>query len=397
MEKLRVDHADVADRRVLVRVDFNVPLDDGRVADDTRIAAALPTIRYLIEQRARVVLVSHLGRPKGRPHPEFSLAPVAARLEALLGTPVAFAPESVGPLAQQAVAALEPGGVVLLENLRFHAGEEKNDPEFAAALAALADAFVSDAFGTVHRAHASTAGVAGLFSQAACGFLIARELEFLGQALHAPRSPYVAVLGGAKVGDKIGVIHSLLKRADTLLIGGAMAYTFLKQQGHHVGDSLLDEPHLQLAGELLAEAQAGGKAVLLPSDHLVAGRVAPDAAAEPCGVDIPDGRIGLDIGADTTARYTAALADAKMIIWNGPMGMFELPAFQAGTFAVAHAVAESEAISVVGGGDSVAAVNRAGVAEGISHISTGGGASLEFLEGKRLPGIEVLTDAPGSA
>lgn len=397
MRKLTVDRLDVSGKRALLRVDFNVPLENGRVMDDTRIRAALPTIRHLIGRGARVILASHLGRPKGKADPRLSLAPVARHLESVLGAPVAFSPESTGEGAAGAVAALSEGGVLLLENLRFHPGEEANDPEFARALAALADVYVSDAFGTVHRAHASTAGLARYFPQAACGFLIAKELQFLGMALERPQSPFVAILGGAKLGDKIPVVRSLLERTDTLLIGGAMAYTFLKRQGHQVGDSLLDESHLQLAGELLAKAQAAGKTVLLPSDHLVAERVAPDAAAEPCGVDIPAGRIGLDIGPETTARYVAALADAKMIVWNGPMGMFELPAFQAGTFALAHAVAESGAISVVGGGDSVAAVNRAGVAERISHLSTGGGASLEFLEGKRLPGIEVLTDAPSPA
>ena len=393
MVKLRVDQADVADKRVLVRVDFNVPLDGGRVADDTRLTAALATIRYLMEQRAKVVLASHLGRPKGTVNPGLSLRTVAARLGELLGAPVAFSPQTVGPGAAEAVAGLAPGGVLLLENLRFHPGEEKNDPQFAQALGQLADAFVSDAFGTVHRAHASTAGVAGLFAQASCGFLIARELEFLGKVLDAPRSPYVAVLGGDKVGDKIQVIRSLLRRADILLIGGAMAYTFLKRQGHGMGGSLLDEAHLNLAGELLGEAEAAGRQVLLPVVHLVAREISVQARAETCAVDIPEDRIGLDIGPETTARFAAALAGAKMIIWNGPMGMFELPAFQEGTFAIARAVADSEAVSVVGGGDSVAAVNQAGVADRISHISTGGGASLEFLEGKSLPGIEALSEA----
>lgn len=393
MAKLRVDRADVAGRRVLVRVDFNVPLDGGRVADDTRLTAALPTIVYLMEQRAKVVLVSHLGRPKGAANADLSLRVVAARLAELLGAAVEFSPETIGPGAEKAVEGLEPGGVLLLENLRFHPGEEQNDPEFAQCLRQLADAYVSDAFGTVHRAHASTAGVARLFSQPACGFLIARELEFLGQVLDSPQSPFVAVLGGAKVGDKIEVIHSLLQRADTLLIGGAMAYTFLKQQGHQVGASLVDEPHLELAGELLAEAQAAGRSVLLPRDHLTAAEVSAGARAEICAVDIPEGRIALDIGPETVRAYTAALAGAKMIVWNGPMGMFELPAFQEGTFAIARAIAQSNALSVVGGGDSVAAVNQAGVAGSISHISTGGGASLEFLEGKSLPGIEALVEA----
>ncbi len=397
MAKLKVDQMDVANRRILVRVDFNVPLADGTVGDDTRIRAALPTIRYLTEQRARVVLVSHLGRPKGERNSSLSLRPVAKRLEEVLGSAVAFSDETVGENARAAVDRLPPGGVLLLENVRFHAGEEANDPTFAGALAALAEGYVSDAFGTAHRAHASTAGVAETFPQAACGFLIARELEFLGRALHQPLSPYVAILGGAKVGDKIAVIRTLLERADSLLIGGAMAYTFLKSQGHSVGGSLLDQPNLGLAGELLAEAKQRGKTMLLPEDHLVAPNADANARAEPCGVDIPEGQLGLDIGPKTVASYRAALEPAKMIVWNGPMGMFELPPFKDGTFAIAQAVAGSDAVSIVGGGDSVAAVNQAGVGDRISHISTGGGASLEFLEGKTLPGIEVLTEVPDPA
>ncbi|MCZ6728811.1 MAG: phosphoglycerate kinase [SAR324 cluster bacterium] len=397
MGKLRVDEAEVQGKTVLVRVDFNVPLDGGQVSDDTRIAAALPTIRYLTGQGARVVLASHLGRPKGKRDPALSLAPVAMRLEQLLGSPVAFCESVVGPAAAGAVAELEPGGVLLLENLRFHAGEERNDPDFSRSLAELAHAYVSDAFGTVHRAHASIAGVASHFSQVACGFLIAKELEFLGRVLNQPLSPYVAILGGAKVGDKIQLVRSLLQRADTLLIGGAMAYTFLKALGHQVGASLLDEPHLELASQLLQEAADQGKAVLLPSDHLVASQATPEADVETCGVDIPEGRIGLDIGPESVARYQAALTQARMIVWNGPMGMFELPQFREGTFAIARAAADSAAMSVVGGGDLVAAVNQAGVAGRISHISTGGGASLEFLECKSLPGIEVLTEAGSPA
>ncbi|MCZ6646937.1 MAG: phosphoglycerate kinase [SAR324 cluster bacterium] len=397
MGKLRVDEAEVQGKTVLVRVDFNVPLDGGQVSDDTRIAAALPTIRYLTGQGARVVLASHLGRPKGKRDPALSLAPVAMRLEQLLGSPVAFCESVVGPAAAGAVAELEPGGVLLLENLRFHAGEERNDPDFSRSLAELAHAYVSDAFGTVHRAHASIAGVASHFSQVACGFLIAKELEFLGRVLNQPLSPYVAILGGAKVGDKIQLVRSLLQRADTLLIGGAMAYTFLKALGHQVGASLLDEPHLELASQLLQEAADQGKAVLLPSDHLVASQATPEADVETCGVDIPEGRIGLDIGPESVARFQAALTQARMIVWNGPMGMFELPQFREGTFAIARAAADSAAMSLVGGGDSVAAVNQAGVAGRISHISTGGGASLKFLEGKSLPGIEVLTESGSPA
>jgi len=392
MAKLSVEQLDVAGKTVLVRVDFNVPLDSGRVTDDTRIVAALPTIRHLIERGARVVLMSHLGRPKGQRKPELSLEPVARRLSELLGSPVAFSPEVIGEGAQQAVAALQPGGVLLLENLRFHPEEEKNDPDFAKALAALADCYVSDAFGTVHRAHASTEGVARRFPRAAAGFLIAKELEYLGQTLVKPKRPFVAVLGGAKVGDKIGVIQALLKRADSVLIGGAMAYTFLKAQGRSIGKSLLDEPHLELARTLLAEAPKQGKALLLPIDHRVGAEISPQTQAEECGIEIPADRIGLDIGPATATAYAQAIKRAKLVVWNGPMGMFELPAFAEGTFVVARAMAETAAITIVGGGDSVAAVNQAGVADRISHISTGGGASLEFLEGRKLPGIEVLTN-----
>lgn len=397
MAKLSLADVEVGGKRVLLRVDFNVPLAGGGVADDTRIRAALPTIHHLRAHGARAVLLSHLGRPKGRPDPALSLAPVARRLGELLGAEVGFCPQTTGPQAGRAAADLPPGGVVLLENLRFDPGEEANDPAFAAALAELGEVFVSDAFGTAHRAHASTVGVAAHFEQAACGFLIARELEFLGRALSDPISPYVAIVGGAKVADKIPVIRSLLARADTLLIGGGMAYTFLKAQGRAVGNSLLDEPHLQLAGRLLQEAAGQGKRVLLPQDHLVAARADAQAPAQPCGVEIPDGMMGLDIGPETRQRFAGAIAEAGMIVWNGPMGVFELPRFREGTFAVARAVAHSAAVSIVGGGDSVSAVNQAGVAERISHLSTGGGATLELLEGKTLPGIEVLTERPGPA
>ena len=392
MAILTVDQLETAGKRILVRVDFNVPIDNGQIADDTRIRAALPTLHYLVGTGAHLVIVSHLGRPKGRPNPDLSLAPVAERLAALLGQPVAFSPEVIGTETRRVVDALGPGGVALLENLRFHPGEEKNDPQFARQLAALADGYVSDAFGTVHRAHASTVGVAALFRRAACGFLIAKELEFLGMALERPKSPYVAILGGAKVGDKIPVIRSLLARADSLLIGGAMAYTFLKARGHEVGTSLVDEPHLLLARELMDTAAERGKRLLLPVDHVVGEDLKSQAPPEPCaGADIPPGRMGLDIGPETVAQYKAVIAQARMIVWNGPMGVFELPAYQTGTFSVARAVAASEALSIVGGGDSVAAVNQAGVADRIDHISTGGGASLEFLQGKILPGIAALT------
>lgn len=397
MGKLTVDRLEVAGKRILLRVDFNVPLSNGVIGDDTRIRGALPTIRDLIARKAKVVLASHLGRPKGQPVPALSLRPVAARLEALLGSPVAFSPEISGAGAREAVERLQPGGVLLLENLRFHPGEEANDPEFAGELAALADGFVSDAFGTVHRAHASTTGVAGLFPSAACGYLMAKELQFLGMALHHPTPPFVAVIGGAKVGDKIQLLHYLLGRCDRLIIGGAMAYIFLHAQGHSVGDSLLDKPHLGLARELLEEAAAVHKPVLLPLDHLVAHGPRADAVARHCGVDIPAGEMGLDIGPKTVQSFVAALEGAGMIVWNGPMGMCELPAFSKGTLALAQAMAASKAVTIVGGGDSIAAVNQAGLAGRISHISTGGGAALQFLEGKKLPGLEVLTEIPNGA
>ena len=393
MGKLSVEALDVAKKTVLLRVDFNVPLENGAVADDTRIRAALPTIQYLTQGKAKVVLVSHLGRPKGSPKPELTLRPVAERLAELLEAPVAFCSQTVGQEAVEHAGKLPPGGVLLLENVRFYPEEEKNDPEFAASLARLAECFVSDAFGTVHRAHASTTGVAAHFPQAACGFLIARELEFLGQTLSRPKRPFVAVLGGAKVSDKIGVIQALLKRADTLLIGGAMAYTFLKAQGNPIGDSLLDAEHIDLAKTLLADAPRMGKSILMPIDHRVASEISPDASAEVCGRDIPDGKIGLDIGPKTALSYAQSIKRAKLIVWNGPMGMFELPAFEEGTMTVAEAMAESGGTTIIGGGDSVAAVNKAGLADRISHISTGGGASLKFLEGQKLPGIEALTDA----
>ena len=393
MAKLKVDQLRVKEKTVLLRVDFNVPLADGKVTDDTRLRAALPTITHLTKAGAKVVLVSHLGRPKGEPKPAFSLAPVAGLLGKLLRRSVAFSPDTIGPQAQARITALRKGGVILMENLRFHPGEEGNDPQFAKALADLADLYVSDAFGTVHRAHASTAGVAKFFPQAACGFLIARELEFLGQTLSRPKRPFVAVLGGAKVSDKIGVIQALLKRVDTLLIGGAMAYTFLKAKGHAIGNSLVEEKHLELAGALLEEAPRSGKAIVLPIDHRIASEISPQAEARECGIEIPDGYIGLDIGAHTALAFALAVRRAKLVVWNGPMGMFELPAFKEGTYTLAQGVAECEGVTIAGGGDSVAAINQTGLAKRINHISTGGGASLEFLEGKKLPGIAALTDA----
>ncbi len=393
MRKKTIRDVEVKGRKVLVRVDFNVPIQDGKVADDTRIQAALPTIRYLLDHGAAVILMSHLGRPKGKPDPKYSLKPVAEHLSTVLGQPVKFCPETVGPIAEEMAKALQPGEVMLLENTRFHPGERKNDPEFARQLASLVmpdGLFVNDAFGSAHRAHASVVGVAQ-YLPAVAGFLMEKELEFLGRLLTSPDRPFVAILGGAKISDKIGVIRSLLKRADKLLIGGGMANTFFKAQGHDVGDSLVEEEAVAVARDILAEA---GDALVLPVDVVIADRFAPDAARKvvPVG-NVPAGWRILDIGPETVKRFEAELQGAKTVFWNGPMGVFEFPAFAEGTFAIARALANLEdAVTVIGGGDSVAAVKQAGVADKITHISTGGGASLEFLEGKELPGVAVLED-----
>ena len=392
--KLSIKDIDVRGKRVFCRVDFNVPLDaDGNVTDDNRITAALPTIRHLIENGARLILASHLGRPKEGPEPKYSLAPAARCLAAHLGRPVAMAPDCVGPEVEAMVAKLQEGDVLLLENVRFHKGETKNDPALAAQMARLADLYVNDAFGTAHRAHASTEGVARLLQPAVAGFLLEKELLYLGQALAYPDHPFVAVLGGAKVSDKIAVIENLLEKVDTLIIGGGMAYTFLKAQGRPVGKSLVEEDRLDLANTLLTKAEQRGVAVMLPKDHVVAREFKAEAEHKVCcDADFPNDWMALDIGPETCSAYNRVLREARMVIWNGPMGVFEFDAFATGTMAVARTLAESKARTIIGGGDSVAAVKKAGVESMMTHISTGGGASLEFLEGKELPGVTALTD-----
>ncbi len=393
MDKKTVRDLDVADKKVLVRVDFNVPLNDkGEITDDTRITASLPTIQYLLEQKAAVILMAHLGRPKGQVKPELSLAPVAKHLGKLLGKKILFAPDCVGEAAQAAASKLKPGHILLLENLRFHKEEEKNDMEFAEKLASLADLYVNDGFGVSHRAHASVEGVTH-FLPAAAGFLLEKEIQYVGQAVTNPLHPFVAIIGGAKVSDKIGVISNLLDKVDTLLIGGGMANTFLAAQGYKMGKSLVEEDKLDLAKELLAKAKKNKVNMLLPTDLVMAAAFAPDAEHVTEKVNnLNQAYMALDIGAETSKTYAEALADAKMIVWNGPMGVFEMDAFCKGTEAVAKAVAKSRATSIVGGGDSVAAIEKLGLAKRITHISTGGGASLEYLEGKVLPGVAALDD-----
>ena len=391
--KKTVKDIDVAGKKVLLRCDFNVPQDKatGAITDDKRIVAALPTIAYLLDQKAAVIACSHLGKPKGEWKQSLSLAPVAKRLSELLGREVLFATDIVGEDAKAKAAALKPGEILLLENLRFDKREEKNDPEFAKELASMAEVYVSDAFGTVHRAHASTAGVAA-YLPAVSGFLIGKELDIMGKALENPQRPFVAVLGGAKVSDKINVINNLLEKADTIIIGGGMAYTFKKAEGYTIGKSLLEEDKLDYAREMIAKAQAKGVKFLLPTDNLCAAEFSKDARPVLEGTDIPDALMGMDIGPRTIEAFSAAVKGAGTVVWNGPMGVFEFPAFAEGTKAMAKALAESGAITIVGGGDSAAAVEQLGFADRMTHISTGGGASLEFLEGKELPGVACLLD-----
>ena len=392
--KKTVQDIDVKGKKVLLRCDFNVPQDKatGAITDDKRIVASLPTIRYLLEQNAAVIACSHLGKPKGEWKESLSLAPVAKRLSELLGQEVIFAKDIIGEDAKAKAAALQPGQIMLLENLRFDKGEEKNDPEFAKALASLAEVYVSDAFGTVHRAHASTAGVAA-YLPAVSGFLIAKELEIMGGALADPKRPLVAILGGAKVSSKIGVINNLLDIADTIIVGGGMAYTFIKAMGGTVGTSLLEADWLDYCNEMMAKAKEKGVKLLLPVDTLCAAEFSADAKPELVDtMAIPDDRMGMDIGPKTIELFSAAVQDAGTVIWNGPRGVFEFPAFAEGTRAIAKALAATDAITIVGGGDSAAAVAQLGYADQMTHISTGGGASLEFLEGKELPGVACLLD-----
>ena len=392
LNKKTIEDIDVKGKSVLVRCDFNVPMKDGAISNDKRIVAALPTIQYLTGHGAKVILCSHMGRPKGEFLPEFSLAPVAQRLSQLLEQPVKMAKDVIGPDAKALAASLEEGEVMLLENVRYHKEETKNDPAFSKELASLAEIYVNDAFGTAHRAHCSTTGVAD-YLPAVCGYLIQKEISVMGGALNSPQRPLVAILGGSKVSDKIGVINNLLEKVDTLVVGGGMAYTFLKAMGHTVGASLCEDDKLELAKEMLAKAKERGVDLLLPVDHKAGDRFAEDCQVSVIdGLDIPDGWMGMDIGPASVALFCTAVKKAGTVIWNGPMGVFEFPNFAEGTLEMAKAIAESGAVSIIGGGDSVSAVTKLGFADKMTHISTGGGASLEFLEGLELPGIAALND-----
>ncbi|EJT5939013.1 TPA: phosphoglycerate kinase [Clostridium perfringens] len=392
--KKTIEDVQVKGKKVLVRCDFNVPLKDGVITDENRLNGAMPTIKYLVDNGAQVILCSHMGKPKGEAKPEFSLAPVAKRLSEMLGKEVVFAADDnvVGENAKKAVAEMKDGDVVLLQNTRYRKEETKNGEELSKELASLAEMFVNDAFGTAHRAHCSTVGVTEYLKPAVCGYLIQKELKFLGDAVETPERPFVAILGGAKVSDKINVINNLLEKVDTLIIGGGMAYTFLKAQGYTVGSSLVEEDKVEYAKEMLAKAEEKGIKLLLPVDHRVAKEFKDVEAVVTEDQNIAEGFMGLDIGPKTEAIYAEAIKDAKTVIWNGPMGVFEFENFNKGTIAVAKAMAEADATTIIGGGDSAAAVNILGFGDKMSHISTGGGASLEFLEGKVLPGIAALND-----
>jgi phosphoglycerate kinase len=397
MSKLTINDLDLKGKRVFIRVDFNVPLKDGKVSDDTRIRETLPTLRLAMQKGGRLVLASHLGRPKGGPDPKYSLAPVATKLAEMLGTPVIFATDCVGDDAEAKSKSLTDGGVLLLENVRFHPEEEKNVESFSKQLSQLCDGlFICDAFGSAHRAHSSVVGITKFVKQAAAGLLMEKELAYIGKAITNPARPFVAIIGGAKVSDKIEVVENLMKIADVMLIGGGMAYTFEKAQGLQIGKSLVEDDKLELAKRLIADAKAKNFKLLLPTDHVVAPEFKADAPATVCDVTAtPADQMGLDIGPKTIAAYSAEIANAKTIVWNGPMGVFEMPAFAKGTLEIAKAVAAATAAgatSIIGGGDSVAAVRQSGLAKQVSHISTGGGASLEFLGGTKLPGVEALTN-----
>ena len=392
LNKKTVEDIDVAGKKVLVRCDFNVPIKEGKITEDNRIVEALPTIKYLMDKGARLVLCSHLGRPAGEPDPKYSLAPVAARLSQLLGKDVVMAADVVGPDAKAKAAALKDGEVLLIENVRFHKEETKNDAGFSKELASLAEIYVNDAFGTAHRAHSSTAGVSD-YLPAVCGYLIQKEIKFMGGALASPKRPFVAILGGAKVSDKIGVINNLLDKVDTLIVGGGMAYTFYKAQGYTIGTSICEDDKITTAKEMLTKAELKGVKLLLPVDNRVGDKFADDCAMEIVDCEhIPDGWMGMDIGPRTEKLFAEAVKGAGTVIWNGPMGVFEMDKFSGGTYAIAKAVAESGSISIIGGGDSTAAVIKSGYGSKMSHISTGGGASLEFLEGLELPGIACLNE-----